>query len=115
MGCYKNGKFWEDRTIWDAVRGILPQPVRVSDLIRQDLTWNMGNLQDYAEEMRKVQNANYEDYPIVLDPMGGIIDGAHRVVRAYLEGKAIIFAVIFDITIIPPDYDEYEAVHGKKQ
>lgn len=114
MGCYRHGKFWKDETIWRAVKGMTPTPVRVSDLIRQDLVWNMGNLQDYAEEMRKVQDADLS-YPIVLSTDYGIIDGAHRTVKAYLEGKAIIFAVILDIEQIPPDYDEYEAVHGKKQ
>ena len=87
----------------------MPEAFRVSDLIHQCLSWNIGNLQDFAREMQKVQEANL-DYPIIVSPYGDIIDGCHRVVKAYLENNAIIFAKVFDVTTIPPDYDEYEAV-----
>ena len=113
MGCYHEGKFWSDETIWKVTKNVMPEPFRTSDLIRQCLSWNMGDLQDFAREMKKVQEANL-DYPIVVSPFGDIVDGCHRVVKAYLENKPIVFAKIFDMTTVPPDYDEYEAVHGKR-
>jgi len=112
MGCYNGGKFWSDETLWKATSGIMPEAFKVRDLIHQCLSWNMGDLQDFAREMKKVQEADLS-YPIIVSPFGDIVDGCHRVVKAYLEDKAIIFAKVFDVTTIPPDYDEYEAVHRK--
>ena len=91
-GYYKAGKFWKSSTLWNAVKNKTPQRVE-NRYILQECSWNIGTLRDFAEEMRNVQEVSL-DYPIILDMNGNILDGAHRVVKAYLEGKDIDFVYI---------------------
>ena len=109
-GYYKAGKFWKASTLWNATRNKVPQ--RVSNrYILQECTWNIGNLQDFANEVKNVQEVSL-DYPIILDMNGNILDGAHRVVKAYLEGKDIDIVYLGDDEWPEPDYDEEKAVRG---
>lgn len=107
-GYYKDGKFWKASTLWNATKNKIPQ--RVSNrYILQECTWNIGNLQDFADEVKNVQEVSL-DYPIILDMNGNILDGAHRVVRAYLEGKDVDIVYLGDDEWPEPDYDEEKAV-----
>lgn len=107
-GYYKDGKFWKASTLWNATKNKVPQ--RVSNrYILQECTWNIGNLQDFANEVKNVQEVSL-DYPIILDMNGNILDGAHRVVKAYLEGKDIDIVYLGDDEWPEPDYDEEKAV-----
>lgn len=111
-GYYRNGKFWKAFTLWDAVKNKTPQRVE-NRYILQECTWNIGTLRDFAEEMRNVQEVSL-DYPIILDINGYILDGAHRVVKAYLEGKDIDIVYLGDDEWPEPDYDEEKAVKEKE-
>jgi hypothetical protein len=108
-GYYKDGKFWKASTLWNATRNKVPQ--RVSNIynILQECTWNIRTLQDFAKEVKNVQEVSL-DYPIILDMNGNILDGAHRVVKAYLEGKDIDIVYLGDDEWPEPDYDEEKAV-----
>lgn len=107
-GYYKAGKFWKASTLWNATKNKIPQ--RVSNrYILQECTWSIGNLQDFANEVKNVQEVSL-DYPIIVDMNGNIIDGAHRVVKAYLEGKDIDIVYLGDDEWPEPDYDEEKAV-----
>lgn len=107
-GYYKDGKFWKASTLWNATKNKIPQ--RVSNrYILQECTWNIGNLQDFADEVKNVQEVSL-DYPIILDMNGNILDGAHRVVKAYLEGKDVDIVYLGDDEWPEPDYDEEKAV-----
>ena len=111
-GYYKAGKFWKASTLWDAVKNKTPQRVE-NRYILQECSWNIGTLRDFAEEMRIVQGVNL-DYPIILDINGHILDGAHKVVKAYLEGKDIDIVYLGDDEWPEPDYDEYESIKEKE-
>lgn len=111
-GYYKAGKFWKASTLWSAVKNKIPQRVE-NRYILQECTWNIGTLRDFAEEMRIVQGVNL-DYPIILDINGYILDGAHRIVKAYLEGKDIDIVYLDNDEWPEPDYDEYKAVKEKE-
>ena len=107
-GYYKAGKFWKASTLWNATKDKIPQ--RVSNrYILQECTWNIGTLQRFANEVKNVQEVSL-DYPIILDMNGNILDGAHRVVKAYLEGKDIDIVYLGDDEWPEPDYDEEKAV-----
>lgn len=55
-----------------------------------------------AEHMRLVQETDLS-YPIILCPAGRVMDGMHRVVKAYLEGRESLLA--YRLPILPePDY-----------
>ena len=107
-GYYKGGKFWKASTLWNAVKNKTPQRVE-NRYILQQCSWNIGTLQDFANEIKNVQETNL-DYPIILDISGHILDGAHRVVKAYLEGKDINVVYLGDDEWPEPDYDEEKAV-----
>ena len=111
-GYYKAGKFWKASSLWDAVKSKTPQRVE-NRYILQECSWNIGTLQDFAEEMRIVQGVNL-DYPVILDINGHILDGAHRVVKAYLEGKDIDSVYLGDDEWPEPDYDEYKSIKEKE-
>lgn len=61
-----------------------------------------------AEHMRLVQAADLR-YPIIVCPQGRIMDGMHRVVKAWLEGRDCIKACRLptlpapDFVGVPPD------------
>ena len=107
-GYYKAGKFWKASTLWNAVRDKKSQRVP-NRYILQECTWNIGTLQRFADEVKKVQEVEL-GYPIILDINGNILDGAHRVVKAYLEGKDIDIVYLGDDEWPEPDYDEEKAV-----
>ena len=107
-GYYKAGKFWKASTLWNAVKGKSPQRVP-NRYILQECTWNISSLQHFADEVKNVQEVDL-NYPIILDMNGNILDGAHRVVKAYLEGKDVDIVYLGDDEWPEPDYDEEKAV-----
>lgn len=55
-----------------------------------------------AEHIRLVQAVDLS-YPIILCPAGRVMDGMHRVVRAFLEGRSFLWA--YRLPVLPePDY-----------
>lgn len=53
------------------------------------------SLRQVGEHARRINNADFS-HPILLNASGGLMDGGHRVVRAWLDGKTEIEAVQFD-------------------
>ncbi len=55
-----------------------------------------------AEHIRLVQNVDLA-YPIILCPQGKVMDGMHRVVKAFVEGRRYLLA--YRLPVMPePDY-----------
>lgn len=44
---------------------------------------------DFVYNTRRIQNADYS-IPIVVGPLGGILDGFHRIAHALLDGKSFV-------------------------
>lgn len=111
MGYYKAGKFWNDETLWKVAETKTPVEVDVREYLWEDLNWNMSKLKDIAYEIALIKKADLS-YPIILDTDGKVLDGCHRIVKAYLDKVYKIKAVVIDTnTDLPkPDYDEWEAV-----
>lgn len=119
MGYYKAGKFWKDETLWKIADTKNEVPVQVTDYLKSDLNWNMGDLQSMVREIIAVNLADLR-YPIIISTDGLVLDGCHRLVKAALEGIGVIPAVFIDVDkdLPAPDYDEWEAVQksrGKTQ
>lgn len=55
-----------------------------------------------AVHAKRIYDANLE-YPIILSPEGEVMDGMHRVARAWLLGKKEILAVRFTETPSPDE------------
>lgn len=87
--------------------------IKVSDLAKNldHKGWNMENeynpktayspkdvIDDpdkYESDFMRIMNADLK-YPIIVSPNNNIIDGVHRLTKAYLEKKKYIKAYIFD-------------------
>lgn len=98
---------WEVHRLWDLAAGLPTEQVAVE--VFEDLldgaTWfkegDRPTIRRVLDHMRKVLNANL-DFPIILRPDGQLVDGAHRVARAALEGRASVGAVRLP-SMPPPD------------
>jgi hypothetical protein len=49
----------------------------------------------YAENAQRIRDADLS-YPIIVTSKGVLVDGYHRVAKAYKEGKTIMKAHVFD-------------------
>ena len=112
---YRAGKTWEDVKLWEATKDNEVISFAVADFIKQDTYWNIGTFKDLAEEIKMALKADYS-YPIIIDEQGGLVDGAHRIVHAYLDGVETIKAVTIRAEQFAyPDYDEHKAVSESLQ
>ena len=55
----------------------------------------IGNPKKYPDEYERILNANLS-YPIIISANNDVIDGVHRLTKAFLEKKKKIKAYIFD-------------------
>ena len=103
---YKAGKSWEDVKLWKATKDNPQEDINVESFLKQDNYWDISNFMELAKEMQLVLKADYS-YPIILDEEYKLVDGAHRLVHAYIDGKTHIKGVIIRNDQWPePDYDE---------
>lgn len=106
---YNAGKTWEDVKLWQATKDNDQIDVQIDTFINADNYWDIGTFKNFAEEMKQVLKADYS-YPIIIDEKYELVDGAHRIVHAYLDGVKTVKAVIIDNEQWPePDYDEVKA------
>lgn len=111
---YKAGKSWEDVKLWEATKDNSQKDINVESFLKQDNYWNVGTFLEFAKEMQLVLKADYS-FPIILDEELKLVDGAHRLVHAYLDGKTSIKGVIIRNDQWPePDYDELKEVKKKE-
>ena len=112
---YRAGKTWEDVKLWEATKDNKVEDYPIIDFMQQDTYWNIGSFRDLAEEMKSVLKADYS-YPIIIDEQGDLVDGAHRIVHAYLDGIETIKAVTIRAEQFPePDYDEWDTLHNSNK
>jgi len=87
------------RQLWELAEGLPTKKVRLSDLDGFDeVCWFGGprNIQPtcraIAEHARDIQESDLS-YPIILSPTGEVLDGWHRICKAFLQGIEEIDAV----------------------
>lgn len=95
--------FWRIETLW---RAAAVGPVVETAL--DDLPWKVDGcfiLGDpptwgaFAEHCRRSLAADCS-FPIILSPAGEVMDGMHRIVRAFVEGRTTLPTVT--LTEVPP-------------
>ncbi len=104
----------QGRLIWDVDRlvelsaGFPIQKMSLDEIRELDEPYWFGGEGDrptcraVAEHARLIQETDLR-HPIILSADGRVMDGMHRVAKAYLEGCATIAAVQFEKDP-PPDY-----------
>ena len=95
-------RIWEVERLWELAKDLPIKQVLLSDLTDLDrIGWygqphNVGylTLREVADHAGRIQAANL-NYPIILSVEGHLLDGFHRVAKAYLLGLKEIAAVQF--------------------
>jgi hypothetical protein len=92
--------------LWDMAAGLPIKKVRVRDLNALDeIRWFSDQMQKLptcravAEHARDIYEVDFK-YPIILSPSGEVLDGMHRLCKAFLQGLEEIDAV--QLQSMPP-------------
>ncbi len=99
--------FWNTERLWELTRGLPVKTVAIDQIAEFDQNCWFGPSESptcraVAEHARKISAADLT-FPIILSADGRLMDGGHRVCKAYLLGHDRIDAVQF--TVDPtPDY-----------
>src|SRR4051812_41275325 len=83
-------RFWRMEQLWELAKALPAKKVRTRDLPGFDeVRWFGGPLKilptcrTIAEHARDIYDADLS-YPIILSPTGEVLDGMHRIAKAYL-------------------------------
>lgn len=95
-------RYWYANTIWRAAKGAPTIRMALKSIeLLDDVVWFGGptnrqpTIRNVAEHAHHIVNADMS-HPIIVVRGGEIIDGAHRIARAYIEGRESIEAVVID-------------------
>ncbi len=102
--CYvRQGMMWKPETLWKFAeeQGYEVRELPLWTVNIHDMPWQLYTMRDFIREMYHVSQCTF-DYPIIIDNMGVIADGMHRVCKAFLEGKDTIKAIRLE-KMPPPD------------
>jgi hypothetical protein len=92
--------FWWTLSLWAASSGLPVIQVPI-DAIREfdEDCWFSGlapSCREVAEHARRIQEADL-GHPVILRSDGRLMDGGHRIAKAWLEGRQVIDAVRFEV------------------
>jgi hypothetical protein len=100
--------YWRMSTIWSAAEGKATISVSIANLnILDEVVWFGGpknvepTIRRVADHARDIVRADLS-YPIIMTKSGDVLDGAHRIAKAYLDGTETLPAVVLD-DWPPPD------------
>lgn len=106
-GFEKDGSvyLWRVSRLWDLSANLPAFDFEVTSFNGFDQDVWFGNLQkptlnNVLAHFKKIEIANYEK-PIILNQDGVVLDGVHRLCKAYLEGRKTIPAVKFEVDPTP--------------
>jgi hypothetical protein len=100
--------YWRMPTIWAAAAGKPQKQVAIAELgILDAVVWFGGpknvepTVRRVADHARDILTADMS-YPIIMTASGDVLDGAHRIAKAYLDDLPSIAAIVID-DWPPPD------------
>jgi hypothetical protein len=99
--------FWYTERLWACAADLPVQMVAIADIVEfeQDCwfgTAHVPSCRAVAEHAQRIQDADLA-YPVILSANGGLMDGGHRLGKAWLQGMTAIAAVRFEVDP-EPDY-----------
>lgn len=99
-------QFWWTDSLWAAADGLPSIPVPIDAIAEFDQNCWFGDrpptCREVAEHARRIEAADLS-HPVILSSSGGLMDGGHRIARAWLDGRTDIDAVRFE-TDPDPDW-----------
>lgn len=98
---------WYTERLWELSRDLPVRMVRIEDIKEFEQNCWFGEsspptCRAVAEHARRMWNADLS-YPVILAADGGLMDGGHRIGKAWLAGMSEIKAVQFEVDP-EPDY-----------
>ena len=97
-------EFWWTENLWAAADGLPVVSVPISDIAEFDQDcWFDGvspTCREVAEHARRIESADLR-HPVVLSADGDLMDGGHRIARAWLDGRDEVDAVRFAVDPAP--------------
>ena len=91
---------WLTEKLWAAAAGLPVFRVAIADIPEFDQDcWFRGrapSLRQVADHVARIQAADLA-YPIIFSSDGRLMDGGHRIARAWIEGRTEIDAVRFEV------------------
>jgi hypothetical protein len=99
------GHWWTER-LWAAAADLPVEVVPIDAIAEFDMDcWFGGKgptCRVVAEHARRIQDADLS-HPVILSADGGLMDGGHRIAKAYLLGETTVKARRF-VTDPEPDW-----------
>ncbi|MFB9315669.1 hypothetical protein [Nocardioides plantarum] len=96
--------FWWTETLWVEAAGLPVTSVPIADIAEFDQNCWFGatppTCREVAEHARRIEVADLS-YPVILNVDGGLMDGGHRIARAWLDGLTEVDAVRFEVLPAP--------------
>jgi hypothetical protein len=97
---------WHTERLWEAAKDLPVIDVEIESLKHLDaVCWFdddfPATLRNVVEHFVRMERVDLE-HPILLDPNGQLLDGAHRVARALANGQSTIKGVRMKV-VPPPD------------
>ena len=72
-------------------QGLEPFELPLAGIDLSVLHFSVKSADDFVWQMKRCMDSNI-DYPIILDDLGQVADGNHRICKALLEGRRTILA-----------------------
>lgn len=93
--------FWRTQRLWELAKNLAVFEYEVASFnsFDKDVWFNtqqVPTVNNVLKHFKKIETANF-DYPIILSQNGTVLDGVHRICRAYLDGRKTIPAVRFEV------------------
>jgi hypothetical protein len=97
-------KAWDVDRLVSLSRDLVPELVPITDIRELDEAYWGGSMtcREVAGHARLIQEAD-PSFPVILSSDGRIMDGMHRVLKAFLVGRSHVLAVRFGSDPMP-DY-----------
>lgn len=104
----RDGKrlLWYSERLWHLASDLIPFEIEIDSIKEFDQNcWfdtREPTLREVAKHVGRIQTADLQ-YPIILNDDGSLMDGGHRICKAFLAGKTTILAVQFESMPEPDD------------
>jgi hypothetical protein len=97
-------RFWWTETLWAEAENLPVATVTIADIAEFDKNCWFGDTpptcREVAEHARRIEAADLS-HPVILNSDGGLMDGGHRIARAWLDGRTEVDAVRFEVDPSP--------------
>lgn len=100
--------FWWSESLWAASAGLAVVELPIAEISEFDEDcWFDGQAptcREVAEHARRINEADLS-HPVILASDGHLMDGGHRIAKAWLDGRQVVDAVRF---VLDPEPDWVE-------